>query len=192
MVDKTGWEDIVRREAEPIAFANIDKKIHCPNCGAPMEIDGYYEDMYVRKSIYASNLMVCPQCELRAHIKQQYIQFQKEVEIDMSLMKTTEEMDKDFKELQQKYKLTDEDKEIIAAYDKVKRKLAFFEFECEVEHYEGNGYAENNNNRHLDFLSKCEIEDILDDYIERQDSSICWTCDEDIRNAIQDVTGIRC
>ena len=75
------------------------------------------------------------------------------------------------------------------------RCLAFEEFESRLEVFEANDYANNhmnNEGRELRDIPFEQVEEILDDFVERFGAEISWQMDESMNNAILDVTGIYC
>ena len=72
------------------------------------------------------------------------------------------------------------------------RKLAFVEFDAALEEFVENDkkhWAENNG-RSLMGASPAEVESILDAFLDRVEDRIRWLCAEEMRNAIQAVTGL--
>ena len=75
------------------------------------------------------------------------------------------------------------------------RCLAYSEFDSRLEVYEANDYANNhmgNEGRELRDIPVEQVEEILDDFVERFSEEIMWQMDESMNNSILSVTGIYC
>lgn len=73
------------------------------------------------------------------------------------------------------------------------RRLAYSEFESRLEVFDTNDYAERwNDGKQLGEISVEQVEEILDDFVERFSNEITWAMDDAMNDAILDVTGIYC
>ena len=94
-----------------------------------------------------------------------------------------------YENLREKYAISDEEMSI---FKTVQRKRAFEDLDAEIEAYKINHKQDNNNGKMLDPTDE-EVERILDEYIDRryQDFAVSDEMD-DMRDAIQTVTGLIC
>ena len=81
-----------------------------------------------------------------------------------------------------------------ADWDGIWRKLAFLEFDAALEEFIENGKEswESNGGESLMDITENDVECIIDDYISRTEELFCRIGTEEMRNAIQDVTGLIC
>ena len=72
------------------------------------------------------------------------------------------------------------------------RKLAFIEFDAALEEFVENGREEENDGRSLMEATPAEVERIMRSFVDRVEPSIGRLFAEEMRNAIQEVTGLVC
>lgn len=79
-------------------------------------------------------------------------------------------------------------------WDGIWRRLAFFEFECALEEFCSNEKEdwEGNDGESLEDITPSDVERIIDDYLARTEELFCRIGTEEMRSAIQDVTGLIC
>ena len=91
-------------------------------------------------------------------------------------------------ELRKKYAISPEEEELFRI---ISRKRAFWDLDAEIECYENNNYADNNDGKHLDQMTDAQIEAVLDEYMQISEDDFHYIRDNrNMRDAIQRVTGI--
>lgn len=80
----------------------------------------------------------------------------------------------------------------VGGWGELLRTYAFMEFDAALEEYGENGWAENNDGDELFDVSPADVEAILDEFGARWDERIAHIATDEMRNAIQAVTGLVC
>lgn len=96
----------------------------------------------------------------------------------------------EYEEIKKRYELTPEDQQALI---KLSAKLAFDEFDCQLEEYDYNDKYEWNDGAELMDITEDQLLEIIDDYLSRMDADeFTWHRVEQMRHAIEDVTGLVC
>ncbi len=78
------------------------------------------------------------------------------------------------------------------SWDALLRKLAFIEFDSQLEEFVENGWESENDGRSLMDITPADVDRIADEFATRFDAYVQPAIDDCIRNAIQAVTGLVC